>query len=161
MQPEQPTQAPTGIGTRLIRLFAPATKACYTHGSLVVVCNEQDEFLLVRQRTREHGRWGLPGGFLGRGEQPVDGAVRELSEETGVLCKPDQLVPLMEYKQPWASHYDHLFGLRVQGDGESATRRLEIAERRWFTATEEPPLTAAANEVFLRISTADILRIIG
>jgi 8-oxo-dGTP diphosphatase len=40
--------------------------------------------LLLRHVFRGRYPWGLPGGFLGPGETPEQGVVRELREETGM-----------------------------------------------------------------------------
>jgi 8-oxo-dGTP pyrophosphatase MutT (NUDIX family) len=42
------------------------------------------------------GRWGLPGGHLDDGESFLDGAVRELAEETGVTVDPASLTLVAE-----------------------------------------------------------------
>lgn len=49
-----------------------------------------DLFLLIRD---PYGNWGLPKGHLEGGETPVQAAVREVAEETGLmeLCVVDQL----------------------------------------------------------------------
>lgn len=51
-----------------------------------VLLQERDEHPLI-----DPDRWGLPGGHLDDGEQPVDGALRELAEETGVRLAPEEL----------------------------------------------------------------------
>ena len=38
----------------------------------------------IREGQREGGRWTLPGGGLRFGEDPVEGVLRELGEETGL-----------------------------------------------------------------------------
>lgn len=38
--------------------------------------------------------WELPRGFIDEGETPAFAALRELSEETGLHCAPEDLVPL-------------------------------------------------------------------
>src|SRR4051794_16958386 len=83
-----PTSPPRGMGVRLLRPMAFASKAVFTHGSLVAVKNELGEYLFVRQNYRERGSWGFPGGFLNRGETPEAAAVRELAEETSVVVHP-------------------------------------------------------------------------
>ena len=47
---------------------------------------ERDKKLLLARRAphlAEGGKWGLPGGFLDRGETMIQGVLRELLEETG------------------------------------------------------------------------------
>jgi ADP-ribose pyrophosphatase YjhB (NUDIX family) len=49
--------------------------------------------LLMGQRS-DNSRWTLPGGHLNPNESPLDGAVRELFEETGIKVAPHQLTKL-------------------------------------------------------------------
>jgi 8-oxo-dGTP pyrophosphatase MutT (NUDIX family) len=41
--------------------------------------------------------WDLPRGFIDAGETPAQAALRELTEETGLRCAPDELIPLGHY----------------------------------------------------------------
>jgi len=45
-------------------------------------------------KRRDDGKWTTPGGHLHPGESPVDGAVRELAEESGIIVTADKLKPL-------------------------------------------------------------------
>jgi len=56
----------------------------------VVVLNRAGEFLLIR-RT-DNGNWALPGGAMDPGESMTQAAVREVEEETGVVCEVTGLV---------------------------------------------------------------------
>lgn len=151
----RPTVPPRGLGHALVRVAARFAVPWLSHGAMVLVTNDIGEVLLVRERLRERGRWGLPGGFLRSKEEPLDAAVRELREEASVNCSPHQLSLLMEYKQPWSNHYDHVFRMSALGDGNIGTRSFEIGDQGWFKLAELPKLTAAANEFFIRFELAD------
>jgi 8-oxo-dGTP pyrophosphatase MutT (NUDIX family) len=45
-------------------------------------------------KRRDDGKWTTPGGHLHPSESPVDGAVRELAEESGIVVIADKLKPL-------------------------------------------------------------------
>jgi 8-oxo-dGTP diphosphatase len=49
-----------------------------------------DARALIVQRAQQPnaGRWGFPGGVLELGETVVEGAMRELMEETGIVAEP-------------------------------------------------------------------------
>jgi ADP-ribose pyrophosphatase YjhB (NUDIX family) len=67
---------------RIVRLLKPR----YTVGAVTIVRayapDGTDRLLMVRHPG--HRGWSLPAGLLDRGEKPVETAVRELREETGV-----------------------------------------------------------------------------
>lgn len=51
-----------------------------------------DEVLLAHWHDRGRSGWTLPGGGVEPGEDPVEGAVREIWEETGYHASIDQLL---------------------------------------------------------------------
>jgi 8-oxo-dGTP pyrophosphatase MutT (NUDIX family) len=69
--------------------------------ALVLVADDTGEacFLLTRRAAglRQHARqWALPGGRLDPGESAPDAALRELSEEVGLLLAPDAVLGLLD-----------------------------------------------------------------
>jgi 8-oxo-dGTP diphosphatase len=63
-------------------------------GAVVVL---EGRVLLVRRGGEPlKGHWTLPGGVLEVGETLVEGVVREVREETGLLVEPLELVELLE-----------------------------------------------------------------
>lgn len=57
-----------------------------TWGSLLAVWHD-GELLLVKNSYRRH--WTLPGGYIQKGETPVQAACRELGEEVGAHIPPE------------------------------------------------------------------------
>ena len=55
-----------------------------------------DSILLIKRKFPPmQGAWALPGGFVERGENPINAAVRELLEETGMHGENPKLVSVM------------------------------------------------------------------
>jgi len=57
-------------------------------GAIAVVCHQGRVILVQRSKEPRKGAWGFPGGHVETGETPVEAAVRELKEETGVEALP-------------------------------------------------------------------------
>jgi ADP-ribose pyrophosphatase YjhB (NUDIX family) len=129
-------------------------KAKCTHGAIVIVRNSDDEYLLVRQRLRERNHWGFPGGFLNPAEAPVDGAIRELREESGLELAAQDVGLVAQYRQPWLrffGHFDHVFVASVEKQDLPARQSVEIRACDWFAADDLPALTAATQEALRRL----------
>lgn len=60
------------------------TQARFTVTAGAVVCDERGRVLLLKHTLRKGSGWGIPGGFVARGEQPQDAVRREVMEETGL-----------------------------------------------------------------------------
>jgi ADP-ribose pyrophosphatase YjhB (NUDIX family) len=62
-----------------------------------VVCLRDGAVLLARLSGADP-RWTLPGGGLDHGEDPRDGAIREVEEETGYLVELRQLLTVESFR---------------------------------------------------------------
>lgn len=58
----------------------------------VLVVQDGKVLLVRRVMNPERGKWSIPAGFLDRGEDPKETAVREALEETGLLVEIEGLV---------------------------------------------------------------------
>lgn len=74
--------------TEVSRL-APTTRVA----AYALIVDENDQILLVRVAPgyAAVGQWTLPGGGLNFGEDPSDGALRELEEETGLTGEIERI----------------------------------------------------------------------
>jgi len=61
-----------------------------------VVVHEGHILLVCRGTEPLKGHWTLPGGLLELGESVVEGVVREVREETGLIVEPLELVELID-----------------------------------------------------------------
>lgn len=111
-----------------------------TAGALVVWA-DAGEVLLVKSKHGER-LWGFPAGVLNKKEQPIDGACRELREETGLSCTPADLRIVEANVQEHGRHLDSVFQVRLpKPDTELASAdKFEIAEARWWPVDGLPEL---------------------
>ena len=114
----------------------------------VLVTRESGELLLVRRAHEPwQGRWCAPSGFCEHGEHPLEAAVREAFEETG-LC-----VELTGHLGTWMSSYAEddvvrddaevsiavtYYHARLLAEAPFAFDAAEVAEARWFDPDELP-----------------------
>jgi ADP-ribose pyrophosphatase YjhB (NUDIX family) len=103
--------------------------------ALVTAYNDQGELLLGRRRDNE--KWTLPGGHLNPGEDPRDGAERELYEETGL--RPTSLSFLKEYVTASGVKL-HCFSAYVTGKPHSELDPDdEVSEWKWVDVSDGLP----------------------
>ena len=93
------------------------------------------EILVVRGWLGS-GKWMLSGGGLHKNESPVDGAVREVREETGLTLTPQDLVPLQqeEYRFHGIKFPCHYFVVDLPGtpsDYPLYPQPMEISRAAW------------------------------
>lgn len=113
-----------------IRVFVPKQRI----GVAVVVLDDHGRVLMLRHVFHPDAPWGLPGGWLGRNEDPAAGALRELHEETGLTAVVDR--PVLVSLE---SHPDHVgIAFLVRPMAGNLQLSAEILEADWFEVDDLP-----------------------
>ncbi len=102
-----------------------------------VVTDERGRVLLLRHVLRKGSGWGVPGGFLTKGEQP-DGAVRrELREETGLALDSVELAFVRTLAH--VRQVEIIFRCRMRAAAlEGLEKGFEIDRAGWFARDALP-----------------------
>lgn len=122
---------PGPLLARLARFSSPAFRV----GASAAILNASGELLLVRHSYR-HG-WGLPGGSLGRAENPAEAIQRELREELGLELEANGSLQWF-LNQRWR-RVETVFSMDV-GEQSPVISSPEIAEVGWFSLDDLPEL---------------------
>ncbi|NDJ53958.1 MAG: NUDIX hydrolase [Chloroflexi bacterium] len=129
---------------KMLRFSLHLTRPHFSAGVVGVVLNGEGRLLLVKHAFHIERPWGLPGGWVDRGEDPVESLQRELIEEVGV--KVDVVSPLLIQRAPGlAPHLDIAYLCRARNDVDQLS--LELLDYRWVELSKEkelPPFHQAA-----------------
>ncbi|HEY7805557.1 MAG TPA: NUDIX domain-containing protein [Croceibacterium sp.] len=107
-----------------------------TSGVTVIALDEDGRVFLVRH-SYGSGKWSLPGGGLGRGEDPHACAHREMREELGCALEQVELAVQFEETLHGARHRAFVFTARFIG--EPLIDGREIIDGGWFALDALPP----------------------
>lgn len=125
-------RSPITVRRLAIRLLTPN----YTVGAVAVCEDREGRVLLVR--SRQHHGWGLPGGLVQRGEEPVDGLARELAEEIGIVVPADVLATTRSHTVVDPSTQQVTVVFAVTLERRPAVDGTEVMEARWFAEPDLP-----------------------
>ena len=105
----------------------------------------QDRKVLLVKRS-DNGAWTAVTGILEPGENPADGAAREVREETGVSARATRLAwvhvtqPTVHANGDRAQYLNHVFRMEWLS-GEPFAADDESTEAAWFDLDQLPPMT--------------------
>ena len=115
------------------RAITRSVQAKFTVSAAGIILNEKGQVLLLDHLLRPRSGWGLPGGFLERGEQVEAALRREVREETGLdlarvrLCRARTL----------DRHIEVIF--LADAVGQPRVNSREIKSFAWFSVDDLPP----------------------
>jgi mutator protein MutT len=128
-----------------------ATHARFTVTAGAIILNDSGQVLLLKHRFRAGSGWGLPGGFLEAGEQPLDALRRELREEIGMEIKDVEVFAARSFSKP--RQVEVLFLCRPNGSPQP--RDVEIERAEWFSLNSLPPGLPNDQKLFIERAAGD------
>lgn len=136
---------PGPVRRAVVRTVAPS----YTVGAVCVI-EHDGEFLVLWQPHRRG--WSLPGGFLGRGEEPADAVRREVAEEVGLDVDPGD--PITVRVDPVQQGIDVIFRVRLDERPELALAS-EARKARWTTRAQLGAADRDTRGILAELARAD------
>jgi mutator protein MutT len=122
------------LPVRMRRWSMRLTHTRFTVTAGAIIFNDQKQVLLLKHRFRAGSGWGLPGGFLERGEQPIDAMRRELREEIGLEVEDVEVFAARSFKKP--KQVEVLF--RARGNANVKPLTMEVERAEWFSIDSLP-----------------------
>lgn len=114
----------------IMRRVAPT----FLVGVAGVVLNERGEILLLEHVFHRLYPWGLPGGWMARGESPAQALRRELHEETGMEIEIEALLAIEPDSDPRCLQIGYL----CRALDQPARLNYEILSARWVSPGDLP-----------------------
>jgi len=125
---------------------------------LLAVVRRHERFLLVaRAKEPNKGRWGFPGGVQELGETVVEGAMRELAEETGLVASGGEAVATLDAidrdEAGLVRYHYTLVVVEIEGATGEPVAGDDAAEVGWFGLADLDtlPVIAAVGPLMRRL----------
>ncbi|MFH1187741.1 MAG: NUDIX domain-containing protein [bacterium] len=102
------------------------------------------KILVIKSKDKISNNWDLPGGLMEPGETARDALIREVEEETGIICEPTEFIgvytnrPYIEYKNGDKAHVVSIFflcraiGGNLEPDGDESLETLFVDFARGY-----------------------------
>ncbi len=126
------------------RLLSRLTHQTFTVSVAGVIVASDERVLLLNHVIRPRDGWGLPGGFVDRGEQPIEALRREAAEETGIDISNPRLIGISTINK----HIEVLFAARTNDNAR--VNSPEITELGWFSENELPDVLSSGLKIIIR-----------
>ena len=120
--------------SRVRRLAMRSINPRFTVTVGAVITDERGRVLLFKHVFRNGEGWGIPGGFIKRGENPEDALRRELCEESKLELTEIKFARARTFRRPQQLELVY----RAHTVCEPQTGNLEIASFAWCARDELP-----------------------
>ncbi len=100
------------------------------------VLEKDGKFLLVQEAQEKcYGKWNMPAGHLDNNETIMDGAIREIFEETGCVVELTGILEIANKKMKDNLFVSIIFSTKIISENIKYNKD-EILDVKWFTYEE-------------------------
>ena len=99
-----------------------------------IITDDRNRVLLLKHRFRPGSGWGIPGGYIDKGEQAEEALRRELREEAGLEVEDVEILAARTFQRP--QQVEIVFLCRAIGEPQQLNYEIEKAE--WFVIDNLP-----------------------
>jgi 8-oxo-dGTP diphosphatase len=114
-----------------------------------VILDEQGRVLLFRHTYRRSTPWGLPGGWMVRGESPLEAIEREVREESSLAIRGEELLMVGTTRDRAKLE----FVVRASLAGGTFRPSREVDDYKWATLDQLPPLPTFHYTILQQLAT--------
>lgn len=127
----------------LICRGTPIPKGKFHLVSEIVVIDGKGHILLTKRHPKKHYPlyWECSGGSVLSGELPIDGAVRELFEETGIRAEKEELAELGVTYGEYAIYFNYLLRRDIELSS-LVLQKTEVVDAKLADKAEFEKMTA-------------------
>ncbi len=140
---------------RLQLFIARLVRPRYGVAVAAIISDQDGQLLLCKHIYRKAYPWGLPAGGLEYGEDPQDGVIREVREETGLEVTIERL--LLAESAMGAHHISLVYSCRIMGG--SFQPNLETSQTRFFKIDDLPELLPTEKALIDRLENLGIFKV--
>ncbi|MFT4928528.1 MAG: 8-oxo-dGTP diphosphatase [Phenylobacterium sp.] len=120
----------------------------------IIITNDQQHILIGKRKGSHAPYYSIPGGHLEAGESFEQGAIREISEETGLLICNPQVISVTNNLKTWQSEGYHSISVILLATEYSGTVQLREPDKCegwiWVNPNDlpQPHFDASESAVF-------------
>src|SRR4051812_36589357 len=139
-------------------VLAGEPPACIEHGPRwrlirnapcagVVIARDGRVLLGRRAKPPFEGEWEVPGGFVERGEHPIEAAGREVREELGIDVEITGLLGIYLEESSRGEHLQVTVYVGTTDADETTPDPAEVSESAWFDPADVPTQMAGRHRL--------------
>jgi ADP-ribose pyrophosphatase YjhB (NUDIX family) len=123
------------LPVRIRRRVSRIGQARFAVTVAAMIFDDENRILLLEHVFRADNGWGVPGGFVNKGEKPEDALRRELREEAKIEL--DDIRILFARQLDVVKQVEIYY--RARAIGEPTPSSIEIKSAAWFSVDALPP----------------------